>query len=160
VETEGRTGIVIEGLALQALAMARQGDQAGALTALERSLRLAEPEGYVRLFADLGLPMARLLQEARTRNVMPDYLGELLAAFGGDLLPSGTRREALPEPLSSREQEVVELIAAGLTNKEIAEMLTISPETAKKHVANICTKLGVSNRTEAAARARELNLLA
>ncbi|MEO8288469.1 MAG: LuxR C-terminal-related transcriptional regulator [Chloroflexota bacterium] len=159
-ETEGRMGIVIEVLALQALALARRGDYATALTSLEHSLRLAEPEGYMRLFADFGLPMARLLQEARSRNVMPDYVEKLLAAFGGDIQRSAPTDKALPEPLSSREQEVLGLIAAGLTNKEIAERLIVSPETAKKHVANICAKLGVSNRTEATARARELNLLA
>ena len=73
-EAEGRAGIQIEALALQALAHWQGGDRAGAMVPLERALRLAEPEGYVRLFADLGLPMARLLQEARSRDVMPDYV--------------------------------------------------------------------------------------
>ena len=73
-EAEGRAGVQIEALALQALAHWQGGDRAGAMTSLERALRLAEPEGYVRLFADLGLPMARLLQEARSRDVMPDYV--------------------------------------------------------------------------------------
>lgn len=84
-EAEGRTGIQIEGLALQALAQWRRGEPASAMTSLERALRLAEPEGYVRLFADLGLPMARLLQAARAREVMPDYVAKLLAACGADL---------------------------------------------------------------------------
>jgi LuxR family maltose regulon positive regulatory protein len=65
----------------------------------------------------------------------------------------------LPEPLSPREQELLRLLAAGLTNREIADRTVISPETVKKHVANICDKLGVRNRTEAAARGRELGLL-
>jgi LuxR family maltose regulon positive regulatory protein len=158
-EAEGRAGIQIEALALQALADWRRGERGGAMTSLERALRLAEPQGYVRLFADLGLPMARLLQEARARAVMPDYIQALLAAFDGDRLfslPSAT----LPEPLSPREQEVLELVAAGLTNREIAEQLVISAATVKKHVGNLSAKLGVSNRTQAAARARELDLLA
>jgi LuxR family transcriptional regulator, maltose regulon positive regulatory protein len=158
-EAEGRAGLAMEALALQALALARHGDHATALTSLERALRLAEPEGYVRLFADLGLPMARLLQEARARNVMPDYVASLLGAFGGDTGSARHARETLPEPLSARELEVLALLAAGLTNQEIGERLIISPETVKKHVANICAKLGVGNRTEAAARARELDLL-
>jgi LuxR family maltose regulon positive regulatory protein len=129
------------------------------MISLERALRLAEPEGYVRLFADLGLPMARLLQEARSREVIPDYVESLLAACGTDLASSDSRAGALPEPLSQREQEVLRLIAAGFTNREIAESLVISSETVKKHTGSIFGKLGVGNRTEAAARARELGML-
>jgi LuxR family maltose regulon positive regulatory protein len=158
-EAAGRAGIVIEALALQALAHGRRGEHANAMTALERSLRLAEPEGYVRLFADLGLPMARLLQEARERAVAPEYVAKLLAAFGGDHSLAAQATISLPEPLSQREREVLKLIAAGLTNREIAETLVISPETVKKHTGAIYSKLGVSNRTEAANKARELGLL-
>jgi LuxR family maltose regulon positive regulatory protein len=159
-ETEGRTGIQIEALALQALTHWKRGKHADAMTALERALRLAEPEGYVRLFADLGLSMARLLQEARSRAVMPDYVATLLAAFGPELAGSASTEVSLPEPLTSREQEILELVAAGLTNHEIAEKLVISSETVKKHTGNIYSKLDVGNRTEAVARARELDLLA
>jgi LuxR family maltose regulon positive regulatory protein len=158
-EAEGRTAIIIEALALRALAEWQRGEQPGAMTALERALRTAEPEGYVRLFADFGLPMARLLQEARSRAVMPNYVARLLAAIGDDLAISAPMEAALPEPLSPREQEILELIAAGLTNPEIAIKLVISPETVKKHTGNIYGKLGVHSRTEAAARARALNLL-
>jgi LuxR family maltose regulon positive regulatory protein len=113
----------------------------------------------MRLFADLGLPMARLLQEAQAREVMPTYVGTLLAASGATLTFPSATEGVLPEPLSPREQEVLQLIAAGLTNSEIAEALVISPETVKKHTSNIYSKLGVSHRTEAAARARALHLL-
>lgn len=159
-EAEGRAGIQIEALALQALAHWRRGIRADALTSLERALRLAEGEGYVRLFADLGVPMARLLQEARSRALLPDYVATLLGAFRGVPTSPDPMEGALPEPLSDREQEVLQLMAAGLTNREIAVRLVITAETVKKHVANVCAKLGVRNRTEAAARARELDLLA
>jgi LuxR family maltose regulon positive regulatory protein len=158
-ETEGRAGVQIEALALQALAHGKRGEHTGALTALERALRLAEPEGYVRLFADLGLPMVRLLQEACSRAVLPHYVEMLLAACGGNLSIAAAAEATLPEPLTPREQEILELIAAGLTNREIAEQLVISAETVKKHTGSIYGKLGVSNRTEAATRARELDLL-
>jgi LuxR family maltose regulon positive regulatory protein len=159
VEAQGRAGVIVEALALQALAHGRRGDHVGALAALERALRLAEPEGYVRLFTDLGLPMARLLQEARSRAVLPEYIGTLLAAFTAERLIADTSAEALPERLTPREQEVLALVAAGLTNSEIATQLVISVETVRKHVGNLCAKLGVSNRTKAVARARELDLL-
>ncbi len=158
-EEEGRAGIQIDALALQALAQWQRGERTDALTSLEHALRLAEPEGYVRRFADYGLPMANLLQEARSRDVIPGYVETLLATFGGDISSSPPDQQALPEPLTEREQEVLELIAAGLTNPEIAEQLIISPGTVKKHAGNIYGKLGVHSRTEAAARARELELL-
>lgn len=156
---EGRAGMAIEGLALQALAHWRQGEQADAMTSLERALRLAEPEGYVRVFVDLGLPMGRLLQEARSRGVMRGYVEKLLDAFGAGMTVRTGVQPALPERLTPREHEVLELIAAGLTNREIAEQLVLSAETVKKHSGNIYGKLGVSNRTEAVARARELGML-
>jgi ATP/maltotriose-dependent transcriptional regulator MalT len=153
---EGRTGIEIEALALRALAHWQAGDRSRAMIALERALRMAEPEGYVRLFVDLGLPMLRVLQEARARRVAPDYVTALLAAGGA---ASCGGQLGLPEPLSRREAEVLRLIAAGLTNREIAETLCISPETVKKHAASIYGKLGVGRRAEAAAKVQALGLL-
>jgi LuxR family maltose regulon positive regulatory protein len=150
---------MIEALALQALADWRRGDPPGALTRLERALRLADPEGYVRLFVDLGLPMARLLQAARARAVMPDRVMDLLAACGASLAAMPQAGGVLPEPLSAREVEVLHLIAAGLTNREIGEQLVIAAETVKKHASSILGKLGVRSRTEAVTRARELGLL-
>jgi LuxR family maltose regulon positive regulatory protein len=155
-DASGQASVAIEALALIALAHIRNGDQAAALIALERALRLAEPDGYIRLFADLGLPMARLLQAGRSRGVMPEYIDRLLAAFGD--LP-GTGRKPLPEPLSERETEVLRLLAAGLTNQEIANSLVFTAETVKKHTSSIYGKLGVRSRTEAAARGRALDLL-
>jgi LuxR family maltose regulon positive regulatory protein len=158
-EAEGRAGVQIEALALRALAHWQSGNRAGAMVSLERALRLAEPEGYVRLFADLGHPISRLLQEARSRDVMPDYVARLLAACGADLANAALTIGTPPEPLSVREQEVLKLIAAGLTNREIAETLSISPETVKKHTGSIYGKLGVRGRTEAALRAGRLDVL-
>ncbi len=154
-EEGGRAGIQIEALALQALGLWQAGDRAGAMVALEHALRLAEPEGYVRLFADFGFSMARLLQEARARNVFPDYVALLLTACSAE--PGSP--QTVPDPLSQRELDVLNLVASGLTNREIAAALFISPETVKKHTGSIYAKLDVGHRTEAVARARELSLL-
>ncbi len=157
-EAAGRAAIHIEALVLKALTCWRQGARAQAMTALAPAMRMAEPEGYVRLFVDYGLPMARLLQEAMERGAASDYAAHLLAAFGADTA-SLTAGQKLPEPLTPREQEVLELLAAGLSNREIAGKLVISSQTVKKHTGNLYAKLGVHSRAEAAARARDLKLL-
>ena len=154
-----RLGVQVEALALRALVSHQAGDLIEALSALEEALRLAEPEGYVRVFTDLGMNMALLLRTARDRDVMVDYTDALLHGFGSSpsSLPGG--RAGIAEPLTAREREVLQLLAAGLRNAEIAEHLFISPETVKKHVANINGKLGAHTRTQSVARARALNLL-
>ncbi len=176
-EDGGRRGRVIEIWALQALAQQALGDTDQALMTIERALSLAEPEGYIRLFVDEGRPMAKLLRQAASRGITPDYIGKLLAVFQNDEsgmmsdelngtkihpsspAPVGVSPQPLVEPLSERELEVLCLIAAGLTNREIAETLVIALGTAKAHTASIYAKLDVRNRTQAVARARELNLL-
>jgi len=161
-EEAGRMGSVIEILVMQALAHQAQGDTALALAPLERALSLAEPEGYVRVFVDEGPPMARLLQEADSRTIAPDSARRLLAAFpstGPDgSHPSGARYEG-NELLSNREIEVLQHIAAGLTNREIATRLYLSLYTVKAHARSINDKLDAHSRTQAAARARELGIL-
>ncbi|MDQ3412316.1 MAG: LuxR C-terminal-related transcriptional regulator, partial [Chloroflexota bacterium] len=156
-QAEGRMGVEIEALTLHAMAHWRAGDRTGAMISFERSLRLAEPEGYVRLFIDYGQPVIQLLHEARRRKVLPGYVTRLLAAAGDGL--AGANQATLAEPLSDREQEVLALMAAGLTNREIAADLSIAAETVKKHTSSIFGKLGAANRTEAAAKARALDLL-
>jgi LuxR family maltose regulon positive regulatory protein len=90
---------------------------------------------------------------------MIDYVDKLLGAFGENITSPAPKKSILPEPLTEREIEVLELMAAGLTNPEIAEKLVVSAGTVKKHASHIYKKLGAHSRTEAAARARELNLL-
>jgi LuxR family maltose regulon positive regulatory protein len=161
----GRMGSVIEILALQALALQAQGDDEQALAALQRALALAEPEGYVRVFADEGAPMAGLLQKALARGVSRRYAATLLSAFEGqakaeDRSPgSAPGAETLVEPLSERELEVLRLLAGPLSSTDIANQLFISVNTVRSHIRSIYDKLDVHSRYEAVARAKELNLL-
>jgi LuxR family transcriptional regulator, maltose regulon positive regulatory protein len=158
-ERQGLIGVLIEALALQALADWKRSRSGSALVSLERALRLAEPQGYLRLFINLGLPMAHMLQKARSRRVFPEYIDKLLSNFNLHIASTAQNEPPLTEPLTRREQEILQLMSAGLTNQEIAEELVISAETVKKHTGNIYSKLRASNRTEAAARARDLDLL-
>jgi LuxR family maltose regulon positive regulatory protein len=171
-ESGGRRGSVIELWMLQALALQVQGNLAQAMLTLTRALSLAEPQGYMRLFLDEGPAMAALLaallqahqkgQLAASPPVSAHYLHRLLAAFGPpavDRPPAERPRVPLADPLSEREVQVLRLLALGASNAEIAERLVVATSTVKYHVKNILAKLAVANRTQAAARARELGLL-
>jgi LuxR family maltose regulon positive regulatory protein len=170
VEASGWTVFAIEGLLLESLALQAQGDEASAIARLERALALAEPGGFVHLFVQKGEPMARLLYAAAARGIAPQYAGRLLAAFDFRLpisdfgaQPAQSKIQNLEseivEPLSERELEVLELVAEGLSNQEIAQRLYLSLHTVKWHMGNIHGKLGVKNRTQAVAKARALGVL-
>ena len=162
-EDGGRTGSAIEILALQALALEAAGDIPGALAPLERALSLAEPEGYLRIFVGQGEPMRTLLRHAAAAGLSGSYTQRLLSAFDQGAQPAPVTAPApqaeLPEPLTAREVDILRLVAAGMRNQEIADQLVISVATVKRHIANVYGKLGVGHRTEAVARANELNLL-
>jgi LuxR family maltose regulon positive regulatory protein len=164
-ETGGRTSKAIEILSLQAMAAQANGNPRLALAAIEKALALAEPEGFAQIFVDEGPPMARLLYEANARGIELDYARRLLAAFPeaqpeptGSPEPQPAQAELI-EPLSERELEVLGLIAAGLTNREIASQLFLSLNTVKGHTRSIYGKLGVHSRTQAVAQARAIGVL-
>jgi len=163
-EEGGRKGSVIEILVLQAIAYHAQGDLPAALLPLQHALALAEPEGYVRIFLDEGSSMMQLLREASAHEIMPDYTDKLLAAFEAEKQKSEDKPDLPPaqpliDPLSQRELEILQLIAQGLSNREIGERLFLALDTIKGHNRKIFGKLQVQSRTEAIARARELGLL-
>ena len=168
-----RTGSVIEAGALRALALAASGEQAAAVAALAAALRLACPQGYVRVFADEGPPMAallgRLIAAQRSGHAAAGVplgcLARLQRAFDAQHAvrhPGQDTAAAIPgivEPLTARELEVLSMLAAGSSNRAIARQLVVTLDTVKRHVTHILGKLGAANRTEAAARARELGLI-
>jgi LuxR family maltose regulon positive regulatory protein len=157
-ETGGRTGRVIEILVLRALAHQALGDTPAALAALERAMMLAEPEDYVRVFADEGPPMTSLLRAAAKQGTRRDYARRLLAAVGTTETGSRTTL-ALIDPLSERELDVLRLLGTELDGPAIARELMVSLNTMRTHTKNIYAKLAVTNRRAAVRRAAELNLL-
>jgi LuxR family transcriptional regulator, maltose regulon positive regulatory protein len=172
--SQDRAGSVIEIQALQALALAAAGEETAAVDALAGALTLACPQGYVRVFADEGPPMAALLgalvaaqraEQAAARGVPLGCLARVLGAFGEKAAAPGAGRGAvavvpgLVEQLTARELEVLALLAAGAPNPRIAEQLVVSLDTVKKHVSHLLGKLGAANRTEAVTRARQLGLI-
>ncbi len=155
-----RSGTLIEILAVQALAHHAQHGRRGlpgALVPLEHALRLAEPEGYVRIFVSEGGPMASLLAALVQRDPSWHYPRRLLAAF--DHATPTPRDQGLVEPLSARELDVLRLLATDLDGPAISRQLYISLNTLRTHTKNVYAKLGVNRRRAAVTRAGELGLL-
>jgi len=181
-EAGGRNARLIEILSLQAMALEAQGRSEEAAAALSQALTLARPEGYVRVFLDLGMLLYQLLERSATLAAKPktpsataaliaeDYVRGLLDAFQHErevqrsraaerVSPPPSPAEALIDPLTERELEVLRLLAEGLSNKEMADRLVVAPSTVKQHLKNVYGKLDVHSRTQAVARGRELDLL-
>ena len=168
---QDRVGSLIEIGALRALALAARGDERAAVEALAGALMAGCPQGYVRVFADEGAPMAALLGRliAAQRSgqaaagVPLGCLARLQHAFDSEHpVPDhgrATTPQGIVEPLTSRELEVLEMLAAGRSNQAIAGQLVVTLDTVKKHVTHLLDKLGAANRTEAVTRARQLGLI-
>lgn len=150
-----------------ALACAGAGRTRDAVDAFNEVLKIAATTGIYQSILDQGPSIGPLLQSIRddmrattqTRDLV-NYIDRLLdgwrALYQADSKPP---REAEREPLSARERGIVELIAQGLSNKEIARDLGIAPETVKSHVKSIFVKLSVDKRAHAVARAQALGLV-
>ncbi len=154
-----RAGSVIEIVVLRALALQRHGDIPAALSCLERAVTQAEPEGYVRVFADEGPPMASLLRVAARQQTGGNYVRQLLAAVTEtETEQNGPVKQALIEPLSERELDVLRLLGTDLDGPAIARELMVSLNTVRTHTKHIYAKLAVTNRRAAVRRAAELDL--
>jgi LuxR family maltose regulon positive regulatory protein len=164
-EVNQRQRSVIKYLAMQAAILHLKGETERALEILERALKLAVIEGFVRTFLDEGEPMVQLLNEAELKGIYPEYTRQLLETPKQEILvriPTESKpvyHAVMVEPLSGREIEVLELIAKGLSNQEIANQLHISLSTVKGHTSNIYGKLGVHKRTQAVSKAVDLGIL-
>ncbi len=158
-EPAGRHGRVVELALLQALAHARTGDGAAALTSLGTALAVAAPQGHVQIFLEHGPPMATLLTRFAAAAGQPADLQQAARALAARFEPQGAAHDTLVEPLSGRELEVLRLLCLGYSNQQIAAELTVSVNTVKKHAGNIYGKLGVHGRTQAIALAHERRLI-
>jgi LuxR family maltose regulon positive regulatory protein len=168
-------------LAVQSVVLFAQGEKDKAVQVLTEALALAEPGGYIRLFVDEGEPMRLLILDFRSRIEKQackghrpiEYVNKLLAAFA-QIMPAPqsevsnptpprswdvSQKSTMVEPLSQRELKILQLIAQGLSNREIGERLFLALDTIKGHNRKLFDKLQVQSRTEAIARARELGLL-
>jgi len=166
----GRLPRVAGAQALAALALERLGRRDEALARLQEALSLAAPQQYRRALLDQGPALGRLLtllqpacQETAAFRVDLLHRFEAVPSPRIDVAPTtpatARSKSGLVEPLGDRELEVLPLLAAGLSNAEIARALYIGPGTAKWHVHNILGKLGIERRAQVASRARELGLL-
>lgn len=177
-----RTWDTILFLALQVVAHYHAGEMSQARQVAARLLALTEAERAIRVYLDAGQPMRQVLQSILDSPLALEneasaapflYVNSLLQAFEQGPIASSNKAPTAPAsslsqarpapslfpPLTTREQEVFHLLAQGWTNQEIADRLVISFATAKKHVANILSKLGAENRVQAIARAHEYGLL-
>ena len=173
VEVGMRKTSFIKLFVLRVLILQKKGEKIELLDGLERVLTLAEPEGFIRSFIDEGEPMQNVLRDYQRliKKKIDDglkdgnslrlltYTDQLLAAFPPSKSSEELKHGDLPEPLSEREIEILQMIASGRTNQEIAESLVIALSTVKSHINHLYGKLGTNRRTEAVAIARELGLL-
>ena len=156
-------------LVLQAMALARGGNTGGAVTAMKLALAQACQEGFVRLILDEGAAVVPVIQTVLSElpvhqglhddPIMAEYLQRLLKLFGP--LPDTAQSDAseLLEPLTCKEERLLQLLAQGYSNSAMAEKLFVSDSTVRTHLRNINMKLDAHNRTQAVAIARRLGLV-
>ncbi|ABW31018.1 tetratricopeptide repeat protein [Acaryochloris marina] len=166
-QAAGRNGSVLDILVTQGLAYEVLGDVERAISPLKCALTLAEPEGYVRIFAQEGTSMAELLREIAARGITPGYTGRLLTALetwgqkreDQAVSPISASAQSLVEPLSQRELDVLRLLRTDLSGPEIARELVVALSTVRTHTKSIYSKLNVNNRRAAIKRATALDLI-
>ncbi|WP_213581057.1 LuxR C-terminal-related transcriptional regulator [Paenibacillus sp. J2TS4] len=155
-ELKNRKAAVVEIRIVQALLLERQKNLSAAVKKLDQSLVRAFSEGYIRLFADEGAKLYRLLTLWKRQRssvskraqdpFFQDYTDTLFSFFQEE---DGASPQHLLSRLTRQEMNVLNLLAQGFANRDIAETLSTSTETVKRHCKNIYKKLSVSNRHEA-----------
>jgi len=155
-QSQGRVRTRMEVMILMALFHRAEKNIPTAVDWLSQALELAAPERFIRIFLDEGEPLLDLLPKAR--QAAPELVDDILGMQQAESDSSPSPLDQLIDPLSEQELRILKLLVAGKSNREIADELVISVGTAKWHVHNILQKLGVSNRSQAIVRAKELGL--
>jgi LuxR family maltose regulon positive regulatory protein len=165
-ENQHNTRQLIDILPLQALVYHKQELVDEALATLEYAITLAQPGHFIRPFVEPGPGLARLLYQLRSQDIAPDYISQILAAFPSDFrwgkkkdVNRTSQTQDLIEPLTNRELDVLSQLAKGLSDREIADHLVLSPGTIAQHNHKIYQKLMVRNRQQAVIKATELGIL-
>jgi LuxR family maltose regulon positive regulatory protein len=161
--SQERIGSVREIRVLEAVAFDASGEHFHAVATLGEALSMAESEEHVRIFVDGG-PRARTVLDKLMQRQRGEFIQRVYGILSGrrpaEMAPSPKTASArLVDPLSQRELEVLGLLAAGMSNQQIAAELVVSLDTVKKHVSHILGKLEATSRTQAVAKARELAIL-
>jgi LuxR family maltose regulon positive regulatory protein len=158
--------LALRALALDALALRTQGESGAGIAALRQAVDLSRTDDFIRVFVDLGKSMQEMLRRLAKQGYSVERINFILGAFPRDesILVEPPRgpslgNSTLPELLTPRELEILQLLRGPASIKEIAMILNISYETARRHTANIYGKLGVNGRRTAVTRAVELNVL-
>jgi LuxR family maltose regulon positive regulatory protein len=174
-QTYWLTNQTIEIAVLQSLALEKQGHTKEALVALKEALDMAETGGWIRPFVELGAPMANMLTQLSEEKFSVDFWRKLVVAFDNEKnlpedaqhmppaaqtkIPPAISAKTLVDSLTNREMDVLELLIKRYQTKEIANKLSVSPETVKSHLKNIYQKLNVSDRRKAVKKARQLGVI-
>lgn len=158
-ERQGRVCSQIDGLGWLAIAWHTRRERERARDNLLRALQLGQREGFIQVFLEKGERMAELLRKIEGRDSLQAYAERLLNLFSAPAPSLNGANLLLIEPLTEREQDVLRLLALGLTDQEIATRLYVSVATVKTHNHHLLRKLNARNRTQAVARARQLGLL-
>jgi len=159
-KTAGRINSLVEILFLRAVIHFLRGHQNGAVDDLEKSLSMAEPGGYMRIFLDTGESARSFISTylQKPNPIYKTYALKILKSFGGYFQTSANKKE-YSETLTPREMEVLHLLAEGYSNRQMAEKLIVTEGTIKFHVHQILSKLQVKSRTQAIIRAKDFDLI-
>lgn len=159
-QTAGRINSLVEILFLKESIRFSQGNKFEALKGLDKCFSMAEPGGYMRIFLNSGEPALDMLS-FYLQKPDPKYKSfaiKIIKEFGKQF-QSGFNKEKLTEQITDREADVLRLLSEGCSNRQIAEKLFLAEGTIKFHVHNLLGKLQVESRTQAIAKAKELDLI-